>query len=152
MRTSRILTTGISPAIFLTLECNFHLQNLFISVHCPSILEFLEIALSEHDVKFDLAEYLQAMEGRLRDDIKDVKADNIMRHDSHEKVTKAHVDEIKEGQSKLLDKVDSNSEKLSEIKGQLYFLKPIVIGALVAFVLWIAGLIFSNTCQNVTRC
>lgn len=96
--------------------------------------------MSEHDVKFDLAEYLQAMEGRLRDDIKDVKADNIMRHDSHEKVTKAHVDEIKEGQSKLLGKVDSNSEKLSEIKGQLYFLKPVVIGALVAFVLWVAFL------------
>lgn len=108
--------------------------------------------MSEHNVKFDIAEYLQAMEGRLRDDIKDVKADNVMRHDSNEKVTKAHVVEIKEGQSKLSEKVDSNSEKLSEIKGQLYFLKPVVIGALVAFVLWVAGLIFSNTCQNVTWC
>lgn len=64
----------------------------------------------------------------------------------------ADVDDLKKGQEKIYDMVQSNSRKLAKFDGELIFIRPIVIGGVVAFLIWLSGVVLSNVCPNVNWC
>lgn len=123
----------------------------------------------EPKIEFDLKEYLDKQ-----------FAEQTRLHEAHQKATQAHVDrlegrmdglerrlgelegrvdvltadvdDLKKGQEKIYDMVQSNSRKLAKFDGELIFIRPIVIAGVVAFLIWLSGVVVSNVCPNVNWC